>query len=54
MSWVKQQKLPAIEAICFQGQLYNDFPDLWSTLHQSYNIAADCSVDLSVLDKVSS
>ena len=52
MSWVKQQKLPAIEAICFQGQLYNDL--LWSTLHQYYNIVADCSVDLSILDKISS
>ena len=28
MSWVKQQKLPAVEAIRFQGQPCNDLPDL--------------------------
>jgi len=68
MSWVKQRKLPAVEAICFQGQSCNDLPDLWSALHQScndlpdlwsalhqsYNAAADHSIDFSVLDKVPS
>jgi len=54
MSWVKQQKLPAVEAICFQGQPCNDLPDLWRALHQFYNAAANCSVDLSVLDEVPS
>ena len=32
-NWVKQQKLPAVEAICFQGQPCNDLPDLWKALH---------------------
>ena len=54
MSWVKQQKLPAVEAICFQGQPCNNLPDLWRVLYQSYNAAANRSVDLSVLDEVSS
>ena len=54
MSWVKQCKLPAVETIHFQVQLCNDLPDLWSALHQSYNAAADRSIDLSVLDEVSS
>ena len=54
MSWVKQRKLPAVEAIRFQGQPCNDLPDLWSALHQSYNAAADHSIDLSVLDEVPS
>jgi len=54
MSWVKQRKLLAVEAICFQGQPCNDLPDLWSALHQSYNAVADRSIDFSVLDKVSS
>ena len=54
MSWVKQRKLPAVEAIRFQGQPCNDLPDLWRALHQSYNAAANRSVDLSVLDEVSS
>ena len=54
MSWVKQRKLLAVEAIRFQGQPCNDLPDLWSALHQSYNAAADRSIDLSVLDEVPS
>ena len=54
MSWVKQQKLSAVEAICFQGQPCNNLPDLWRVLHQFYNAAANRSVDLSVLDEVSS
>ena len=54
MSWVKQQKLPAVEAIRFQGQSCNNLPDLWKALHQSYNAAANRSVDLSVIDEVPS
>ena len=54
MSWVKQQKLPTVEAIHFQGQPCNDLSNLWRPLHQSYNAAANCSVDLSVLDEVPS
>jgi len=52
MSWVKQQKLPAVEAIRFQGQPCNDLSNLWRVLHQSYNAVANRSVDLSVLDEV--
>ena len=54
MSWVKQQKLPVVEAIHFQGQPCNNLPDLWRALHQSYNAAANRPVDLSVLDEVPS
>ena len=54
MSWVKQRKLPAVEAIRFQGQPCNDLPDLWRALHQSYNAAANRSVNFSVLDEVPS
>ena len=54
MSWVKQRKLPVVEAIWFQGQPCNNLPDLWRALHQSYNAAANCSVDLSVLNEVPS
>ena len=54
MSWVKQWKLPAAEAICFQGQPCNNLSDLWRVLYQFYNAAANRSVDLSVLDKVPS
>ena len=54
MSWVKQQKLPVVETIRFQGQPCNNLPDWWRVLHQSYNAAANRSVDLSVLDEISS
>ena len=33
ISWVKQQKLPVVKAICFQGQPCNDLSDLWRVLH---------------------
>ena len=46
MSQVKQYKLPVVEAIFFQEQSYNNFPNLWSTLHQSYNTTTNCSIDL--------
>ena len=54
MSWVKQQKLPAVEAICFQGQPCNNLPDLWRVLHQFYNVVANHSIDLSILNEITS
>ena len=52
MSWVKQRKLPAVEAIRHQGLPCNSLPDLWHALHSSYNAAANRSVQLSILDDV--
>jgi len=52
MSWVKQRKLPAVEAIQYQGLPCNSLPNLWHALHLSYNAAANCSVQLSILDDV--
>ena len=52
MSWVKQRKLPAVEAIRYQGLLCNSLSDLWHALHSSYNAAANRSVQLSILDDV--
>jgi len=37
MNWVKKRKLPAIEAIQFNSQLYIKLSDLWSALHKSFN-----------------
>ena len=54
MSQVKQHKLSVVKTIYFQKQSYNDLSDLQSTLYQSYNIAANYSVNLFVLNKVSS
>jgi len=52
MSWVKQRKLPTVEAIRYQGLPYNSLPDLWNVLHSSYNAAANRLVQLSILDDV--
>ena len=52
MSWVKQCKLPAVEAIRYQGSPCNTLPNLWNALHSSYNAAANCPVQLSALDDV--
>ena len=52
MSWVKQHKLPAVEAIQYQGLLCNSLSDLWHALHSSYNAAVNRSVQLSILDDV--
>ena len=52
MSWVKQRKLPAVEAIRYQGLPCNSLPDLWYALHSSYNAVANRSVQLSILDDV--
>jgi len=52
ISWVKQHKLPAVEAIRYQGLPCNTLPDLWYAFHSSYNAAANRSVQLSILDDV--
>ena len=41
-----------MEAIRYQGLPCNSLPDLWHALHLSYNAAANCSVQLSILDDV--
>ena len=48
----EMHKLPTVEAIRYQGLPYNSLPDLWHALHLSYNAAANCSVQLSILDNV--
>ena len=52
MSWVKQRKLPAVEAIWYQGLPCNSLSDLWHALHLFYNAAANRPVQLSILDDV--
>jgi len=54
MSWVKQCKLPAVEAIRYQGLPCNSLPDLWHALHSSYNAAANRPIQLSILDDIPS
>ena len=52
MSWVKQHKLSAVEAIWYQGLPYNSLPELWHALHLLYNTAANCPVQLDILGDV--
>jgi len=52
ISWVKQRKLPAVEAIRYQSLPCNFLPDLWHALHSSYNATANRPVQLSILDDV--
>jgi len=52
MNWVKTCKLPAIEAIQYEGYLYIELEGLWNALHNSFNFAQMRKVDLHVLDDI--
>ena len=52
MNWTKQRKLPAIEAINHNGQLYLTLDSLWNALYKSFNSAQNCQVDLNILDEI--
>jgi hypothetical protein len=50
MEWVKQCKLPACEAIQYQGQPCHTLESLWDALHGTYNASSRQQVDLTALD----
>ena len=52
MNWVKKRKLPATEAIKYNGSPCLSPDSLWNTLHNSFNTALHRQVDLSILNKV--
>ena len=52
MNWIKQRKLPTIEAINYDGQLCLTLDSLWNTLHKSFNSAQNRQVDLNILDEI--
>jgi len=54
MNWVRKQKLPVIEAIQYEGHLYIELEDLWSTLHNSFNSAQTREIDIHILDDIPS
>ena len=54
MDWVKQRKLPAVEAIRYQGEPCHDLPDLWNALHGTYNAAAGRPVNADILQEAPS
>ena len=39
MNWVKKYKLPAVEAIQYEGRPYIKLEDLWNALYSSFNSA---------------
>ena len=52
MNWIKQRKLPAIEAIKHEGQLCLTLDSLWHALHKSFNSAQNRQVDLNILNEI--
>jgi len=52
MNWVKKKSLPVIESILYENCLCNTLPDLWNTLHNSYNLAENRPVNTRFLNKL--
>ena len=52
MNWVKNRKLPAVEAIKHNGHPYLTPENLWNSLHSSFNTALHQQVDFSILDEI--
>ena len=52
MNWVKKQKLPATEAIKFNGYPCNELDDLWQTLHHFFNSVQDRLINFQLLDEI--
>src|SRR5262245_11512670 len=51
MDWVKQCKLPACEAIQYNGVPCNDLDSLWGVLHDTYNSASGWVCDTGILSE---
>ena len=52
MNWVKKRKLPATEAIKYNGSPCLSPDSLWNALHNSFNAALHCQVDFDILNEV--
>lgn len=52
MNWIQKCKLPAVEALSYQGTPCNTLDSLWDTLHRTYNPASGREHDLSDLESV--
>ena len=52
MNWINRRKLPAIEAIKFNGQLCITPDSLWGTLYNMFNHAINCQVYVNILNKI--
>ena len=52
MNWIKKRKLPAIEAINYDGHPCLTPNSLWNVLHNTFNNALNRQVDLNILNEV--
>ena len=52
MNWVNKHKLPATEAIKYEGNLYITTDSLWEALHTMFNSALHCPIDKEVLNEI--
>ena len=52
INWVRKKFLLAIEAISYENCPCNTLPDLWHTLHNSYNSAEDRSINTHFLNEI--
>ena len=52
MNWVKKRKLPATEAIKYNGIPCLSPNSLWNVLHNSFNTTLHHQVNISILDKI--
>jgi len=54
INWINRRKLLATEAIKFNEQLCITPDSLWGALHDMFNHAIDCQVDVDVLNEIKS
>ena len=52
MNWTKKRRLPATEAIKFNGSPCLSLDSLWNALHNSFNNALHRQVDVNILNEI--
>lgn len=52
MNWINRHKLPATEAIKFNGQLYISPDSLWGTFYDTFNHVVNRQVDVDILNEI--
>ena len=54
MNWINKRKLPATEAIKYEGQLCLTLESLWDALHATFNTTLHHQVNTEVLNELRS
>ena len=52
MNWIRRYKLPAVEAIKYDGHPCLSPESLWDALHSTFNTALNHQVDLNILNDI--